>query len=158
AAASAIDALLDLDTQQTREDLAEGIIRIAVAKMAGAVRAVSVHRGWDPREFVLVGFGGAGPMHVFLVAEELGISHVMIPLYPGHLSALGQILADQRHDFVRSWGGRLSSVALSDLKAILETMREEGNAALQEDGFTPADISHSHSADMRYAGQSFTLN
>jgi N-methylhydantoinase A len=158
AAASAIDALLDPDTQQTREDLAEGIIRIAVAKMAGAVRAVSVHRGWDPREFVLVGFGGAGPMHVFLVAEELGISNVMIPLYPGHLSALGQILADQRHDFVRSWGGRLSGVALADLKAILKTMREEGNAALQEDGFTPADVSHSHSADMRYAGQSFTLN
>ena len=158
AAAAAIDALLDPDTRQTREDLAEGIIRIAVAKMAGAVRAVSVHRGWDPREFVLVGFGGAGPMHVFLVAEELGVSHVMIPLYPGHLSALGQILADQRHDLVRSWGGRLSSLALDDLKAILERMREEGNATLQEDGFTAADISHSHSADMRYTGQSFTLN
>jgi N-methylhydantoinase A len=156
AAAAAIDAMLD--SGQTREDLAEGIIRIAVAKMAGAVRAVSVHRGWDPREFVLVGFGGAGPMHVFPVAEELGIARVMIPLFPGHLSALGQILADQRHDFVRSWGGRIGNIDINDLKAVLETMRIEGDEALQADGFKSADISHNYSADMRYVGQSFTLN
>ena len=156
AAAAAIDAMLD--SEQTREDIAEGIIRIAVAKMAGAVRAVSVHRGWDPREFVLVGFGGAGPMHVFLVAEELGIARVMIPLFPGHLSALGQILADQRHDFVRSWGGRIGNIDINDLKAVLETMQIEGDEALQADGFKSADILHNYSADMRYVGQSFTLN
>jgi len=82
----------------------------------------------------------------------------MIPLFPGHLSALGQILADQRHDFVRSWGGKIGNIDVNDLKAVLETMRVEGGEALQADGFKSADITHEYSADMRYVGQSFTLN
>ena len=83
--------------------LADGVLRIAVSKMAGAVREVSVHRGFDPRDFALLGFGGAGPMHVFLVAEELSIPQVIVPRFPGHLSALGQLLADLRRDFVTAW-------------------------------------------------------
>ena len=70
--------------------------------MAGAAREVSVHRGFDPREFSLVAFGGAGPMHGFLVAEELGMSRVVVPRFPGHLSALGQMVADVRRDFVKA--------------------------------------------------------
>ncbi len=156
---NALDAIATLsDGERTPRELADGIIRIAVAKMAGAVREVSVHRGFDPRDFVLVGFGGAGPMHVFFVAEELGISRVMIPMYPGHLSALGQILSDQRHDFVRSWGGHLSQLAPVELIAQLQDMQDEGRRVLGRDGFAEADISFQYSADMRYAGQSFTLS
>jgi N-methylhydantoinase A len=156
---AAVEAIGTLSTSgRAPHELADGIIRIAVAKMAGAVREVSVHRGFDPRDFVLVGFGGAGPMHVFLVAEELGISRVVIPLYPGHLSALGQILSDQRHDFVRSWGGTLSKLSLSELASQLEEMRNEGQALLSADRFDTANVAFQYSADVRYAGQSFTLS
>jgi N-methylhydantoinase A len=137
--------------------LADGVIRIAVAKMAGAVREVSVHRGFDPRDFALLGFGGAGPMHVFLVAEELAVPNVIVPRYPGHLSALGQLLADARHDFVRAWGGRLSALDPAALAAQAARMREDGEAILARDGFAADRRVHEFTADMRYVGQSFTL-
>jgi len=145
---------------QTADDivpLADGVIRIAVAKMAGAVREVSVHRGFDPRDFALLGFGGAGPMHVFLVAEELAVPNVIVPRYPGHLSALGQLLADARHDSVRAWGGRLSALDPAALAVQAGSMRAEAEAILTRDGFAPARRSHEFTADMRYVGQSFTL-
>ena len=137
--------------------LADGVLRIAVAKMAGAVREVSVHRGFDPRAFPLLGFGGAGPMHVFLVAEELAIPRVLIPRYPGHLSALGQLLADLRRDFVRVWGGRLAALDIGDFRAQAEAMRRDAGALLSDDGFAPDRHAHDFSVDMRYVGQSYTL-
>jgi N-methylhydantoinase A len=137
--------------------LADGALRIAVAKMAGAVREVSVHRGFDPRDFALVGFGGAGPMHVFQVAAELGIPQVMIPRLPGHLCALGQMLADLRRDAVSVWGGKLSALRLSDLAARAETMRADAARKLLDDGVEAARQRHEFTLDMRYVGQSFTL-
>lgn len=137
--------------------LADGVLRIAVAKMAGAVREVSVHRGFDPRDFALLGFGGAGPMHVFLVAEELAVPTVIVPRYPGHLSALGQLLADQRRDAVIAWGGRLSVIDISVLKERAQSMRLEAAAILERDGFGEERQQHDFTADMRYVGQSFTL-
>ncbi|MDE0335636.1 MAG: hydantoinase/oxoprolinase family protein [Defluviicoccus sp.] len=137
--------------------LADGVLRIAVAKMAGAVREVSVHRGFDPRDFPLLGFGGAGPMHVFLVAEELAIPRVLIPRYPGHLSALGQLLADLRRDFVRVWGGRLGVLDIDAFRAQAEEMRRDAGALLIDDGFEPDRHAHDFSVDMRYVGQSYTL-
>ncbi len=137
--------------------LAHGALRIAVAKMAGAVREVSVHRGFDPRDFTLVGFGGAGPMHVLLVAEELAIPHVIIPRLPGHLSALGQMLADVRRDFVLAWGGQLNDLDITALKSRAAAMQEEGGTLLEGDGIPADRIEHAFSLDVRYAGQSFTL-
>lgn len=137
--------------------LADGVLRIAVAKMAGAVREVSVHRGFDPRDFALLGFGGAGPMHVFLVAEELAVPQVIVPRFPGHLSAMGQLLADQRRDFVRSWGDRLSTLDTDALKSIAGSLRDEAAGLLEGDGFGPDRQDHSFTVDMRYAGQSYTL-
>jgi len=137
--------------------LAAGALAVAVAKMAGAVREVSVHRGFDPRDFVLVPFGGAGPMHGFLVAQELGMRHVMVPRFPGHLSALGQMLADQRCDFVQAWGGRLATLSAEELKSKADELRSLGEAALNEDGVAKERHRHSYSLDMRYVGQSFTL-
>ncbi len=137
--------------------LADGAVRLAVAKMAGAVREVSVHRGFDPRAFALVGFGGAGPMHVLMVADELAIRHVLIPRLPGHLSALGQLLANLRRDFVRPWGGRLADLAVADLAAVAAEMQAEGDARLAADDIAADARSHAFSLDMRYAGQSFTL-
>ena len=137
--------------------LADGVLGVAVAKMAGAVREVSVHRGFDPRDFCLLGFGGAGPMHVFLVAEELAIPRVLIPRYPGHLSALGQLLADLRRDFVRVWGGRLAALDIADFRAEADAMRSQARALLEGDGFVPDRHRHDFSVDMRYVGQSYTL-
>jgi N-methylhydantoinase A len=137
--------------------LADGAIAIAVAKMAGAVREVSVHRGFDPREFALLGFGGAGPMHVFLVAEELGIPQVVVPRFPGHLSALGQMLADLRRDFVEAWGGRLSCLDVDTLHERAAQLRARGARALGDDGIPPERQRYAFVLDMRYAGQSFTL-
>ena len=137
--------------------LADGVLRVAVAKMAGAVREVSVHRGFDPRDFPLLGFGGAGPMHVFLVAEELAIPRVLIPRYPGHLSALGQLLADLRRDFVRVWGGRLTTLDIGDFREQAEEMRRDAGALLIQDGFSADRHAHDFSVDMRYVGQSYTL-
>jgi len=137
--------------------LADGALAIAVAKMAGAVREVSVHRGFDPRDFSLLGFGGAGPMHVFLVAEELGIPRVLVPRLPGHLSALGQMLADLRRDFVDAWGGRLSGMDMTALRARAHALRARGEAALDADGIPRHRHRHAFVFDLRYAGQSFTL-
>jgi N-methylhydantoinase A len=137
--------------------LADGALAIAVAKMAGAVREVSVHRGFDPRDFALLGFGGAGPMHVFLVAEELGIPQVVVPRFPGHLSALGQMLADLRRDFVEAWGGRLSQLDIAALRERAAALRERGAQALLADGIAPERHRHAYNLDLRYAGQSFTL-
>jgi len=138
--------------------LADGVLRIAVSKMAGAVREVSVHRGFDPRDFALLGFGGAGPMHVFLVAEELAIPQVIVPRFPGHLSALGQLLADLRHDFVVAWGGPVNEIDIGDLRAKAGAMRGESEALLMDEGFSEDRHTHSFSVDMRYVGQSFTLS
>ncbi|TAK45373.1 MAG: hydantoinase/oxoprolinase family protein [Betaproteobacteria bacterium] len=137
--------------------LADGALRIAVAKMAGAVREVSVHRGFDPRDFSLVGFGGAGPMHIFQVADELGIPGVMIPRLPGHLCALGQMLADLRRDTVAVWGGKLSALRPGDLEAHAGAMREQAERQLRGDGIEPARQRHEFTLDIRYVGQSFTL-
>ena len=136
---------------------ASGSLRIAVAKMAGAVREVSVHRGFDPRDFTLLGFGGAGPMHAMPVAEELGISRVLIPRFPGHLSALGQMLADLRRDTVAAWGGRVSELPIDALRTRADAMRAEGTASLEADGMPPERHRHEFTLDVRYVGQSFTL-
>ena len=113
--------------------IAEGVLRIAVAKMAGAVREVSVNRGHDPRKLALTGFGGAGPMHVLPVAEELTIPHAIVPRFPGHLSALGQLLADHRRDFVLAWGGRLGTRSVDDLEERVDSIRREETSLLRGD-------------------------
>jgi N-methylhydantoinase A len=137
--------------------LADGALRIAVAKMAGAVRKVSVHRGFDPRAFVLIGFGGAGPMHVFLVADELAIEQVVVPRLPGHLSALGQMLADIRRDYVAAWGGALRDLDIAALRERAGVMIDRAAGLLAADGSASDRHRHVVSLDLRYVGQSFTL-
>ena len=137
--------------------LAGASLQIAVARMAGAVREVSVHRGFDPRDFALLGFGGAGPMHVMAVAEELGITRVLVPRFPGHLSALGQMLADLRRDTVAAWGGRVSELAIETLRTRAFAMRDDGAAKLEADGLPRDRQRHEYTLDVRYVGQSFTL-
>ncbi|GAA4349065.1 hydantoinase/oxoprolinase family protein [Variovorax defluvii] len=156
-AEQAFRAVADKLGETDLHELAARALRVATAKMAGAVREVSVHRGFDPRDFVLLGYGGAGPMHVFEVAQELAISTVVIPRFPGHLSALGQMLADLRRDSVRVWGGRLSQLQPALLDEQIGAMRAEAAAQLERDGMPPQRQRHAARLDMRYRGQSFTL-
>jgi N-methylhydantoinase A len=105
------------------EALAEGIITIAVARMTSAIREISIQRGHDPRDFTLIAFGGAGPMHALAMAEEIGIPRVLVPRHPGNFSALGLLAADIKHDDVRTRVGPLNEriPALRDAFAEMET-------------------------------------
>src|SRR5262249_3176144 len=96
---------------------AQAIIEIAISKLSLAVREVSVAKGYDPRDFALVASGGAGPLHVMAIARELFIPTVIVPLFPSHFSALGMLLADERHDFIRTFYGDLTAIDFAQLLA-----------------------------------------
>jgi len=104
-------AIADLASRQggslTLEKLAEGIVTIAVARMTSAIREISIQRGHDPRDFTLIAFGGAGPMHALALAEAIGIPSVLVPRHPGNFSALGLLASDIKHDDVRTRIGPL---------------------------------------------------
>jgi len=138
--------------------LADGIIRIAVARMTASIREISIQRGYDPREFTLVAFGGAGPMHAIPVAEELGIARILVPRFPGNFSALGLLAADIRHDDVRTRIAPLAVLGLDAVRGIFQEMRGTAAARLSEEGFRPSEMRFDLSLDLRYRGQAFELN
>jgi N-methylhydantoinase A len=134
---------------------AEGIIQIAVARMANSIRKITIEQGRDPAEFTLVAFGGAGPMHATQVAEELGVREILIPIYPGNLSALGLLASDQRHELVQTYIRSLSNLDPEDLSAVLRRHQADGRTRLLAEGFSPERTWVAHSLDMRYARQAF---
>jgi N-methylhydantoinase A len=136
---------------------ASGIVEIANAHMIGAMRLVSVQRGYDPRDFVLVAFGGAGPLHANALARELGIPTVLVPPSPGIASAVGMLATDIRHEFVATRRLRLDGLAPATLEALFADFVAEGEARLERDGVPLDDRRMLRSADLRYHGQSFEL-
>src|SRR4051812_17034418 len=132
---------------------AQAIVEIAIAKMSLAVREVSVEKGFDPRDFALVASGGAGPLHVLAIARELHIPKVVVPLFPSHFSALGMLLADERHDFIRTHYGDLAGVDFAELVRIHDEMIREAKASLRHTRGAVEQIQ----LDLRYMGQEFTL-
>jgi N-methylhydantoinase A len=136
---------------------AAGIVEIANAHMIGAMRLVSVQRGYDPRDFVLVAFGGAGPLHANALARELGIPAVLVPPSPGIASAVGMLMTDLRHEFVTTRRMRLDTLTPDTLAALFADFLAEGEARLDGDGVPPADRRMLRSVDLRYHGQSFEL-
>jgi len=136
---------------------ASGIVEIANAHMIGAMRLVSVQRGYDPRDFVLVAFGGAGPLHANALARELGIPTVLVPPSPGIASAVGMLATDIRHEFVATRRLRLDGLAPEVLETLFADFLAEGEARLTRDGVPLADRRMLRSADLRYHGQSFEL-
>jgi N-methylhydantoinase A len=136
---------------------ASGIVEIANAHMIGAMRLVSVQRGYDPRDFVLVAFGGAGPLHANALARELGIPAVLVPPSPGIASAVGMLVTDIRHEFVATRRLRLDALTPTTLEALFADFVAEGEARLTRDAVPPADRRMLRSADLRYHGQSFEL-
>jgi N-methylhydantoinase A len=137
---------------------ASGIVEIANGLMIGAMRLVSVQRGYDPRQFVLVAFGGAGPLHANALARELGIPRVLVPPSPGIASAVGMLMTDLRHEFVATRRLRLDDLVPATLEALFADFIAEGEARLTRDGVAPADRRMLRSVDLRYHGQSFELS
>jgi N-methylhydantoinase A len=133
---------------------AQAILEIAISKMSLAVREVSVAKGYDPRDFALVASGGAGPLHVIAIARELHIPTVIVPLFPSHFSALGMLLADERHDFIRTCYSDLDGIDFAALVKVYEEMREEARGSLRHTRGAQEQIQ----LDLRYVGQEFTLS
>ena len=137
--------------------LAEGIVRVANANMERAIRVVSVQRGFDPREFALVAFGGAGGMHACEIADKLDIATVVVPRQAGVLSALGMLLADVTKDYSQTILEATDQVAPADLEARFEPLLERARADLAAEGFGGDRLVLERSLDVRYVGQSFEI-
>jgi N-methylhydantoinase A len=136
---------------------AAAIVRVANDKMAGAIRLVSLQRGRDPRDFVLFAFGGAGPLHAGALARELAIPKVLVPARPGITSALGCLVADVRHDFVRTINQGLLRMDVAEARALLAAQITEGRRLLATEGVEVETVSVQHEADMQFAGQTHVL-
>jgi N-methylhydantoinase A len=138
-------------------EAAHGIVSIATAKMSLAVRAVSVERGYDPRDFALVAIGGAGPLHAVEIARDLKIPTVIVPNLPAHFSALGMLMADVRQDYVRTYYRPLVEADHAELGGICAELLAAGHAALANAGIEPAERRFQYAMDLRYVGQEFWL-
>jgi N-methylhydantoinase A len=153
---SALKALAD-PMERSVEDLARGVIRIANANMGNALKLVSLNRGYDPRDFSLVAFGGGGAMHATALAQDLGIPKVIIPTNPAVFSAWGMLLTDLRRDYLRTRVTRLEdtdpSAAAGPYAELERTAREE----FGEDGVGADRLLFERYADMRYVGQEHTV-
>lgn len=139
-------------------DAARGIITVVNSNMARAIRVVSVERGYDPREFVLVAFGGAGALHAVNVAKDLGINNVMIPSYPGILCAVGLLVSDIRSDYVKTSISDFKSENIDIMNAKFKELVEESNKWLDEERIPKPQKQIIKNADMRYFGQNFELS
>ncbi|MEU0508032.1 MULTISPECIES: hydantoinase/oxoprolinase family protein [Amycolatopsis] len=133
------------------------IIRFANEKMANAIRMVSVDKGHDPREFALVGFGGAGPMHVAELAKAVGATTVLVPPHPGALSAYGCLIADVKYDYVTAVGSEVDDCTAGGIERILADQAELGRKTLEADGFGDQDIAVEHIAEMSFAKQLYSI-
>lgn len=145
-------AAVALALDMTVDQAALGVVRVAEAEMARALRVISVERGLDPREFVLVAFGGAGPLHACALAEELGMARVLVPRTSGVLSALGLAISDQRRDYLRPVLTLVDRLIAEDTVPLFKQMEEESVKDLDV-----ANPRFARLADVRYQGQSFEL-
>jgi N-methylhydantoinase A len=157
AAAQRAVAVLARKLELEPVQLAEGILDVINAKMAQAIRTLTVAQGIEPRDFALVAFGGAGPMHAAFLAEELEINEVIVPRFPGAFSAWGMLETDLRRDFSRSFYAKASNADLAALAGIFRTLETEGRAALEDEGIPARETRVEHSLDTRYEAQEYTL-
>jgi N-methylhydantoinase A len=139
------------------EATAEAILTIVNQRMAGRTRLLSVEQGHDPRDFVLVVFGGAGPLHGAAIMREVGIRTMLIPPHPGVLCALGCAIADLRYDLSRTIERRAADLTTADIQTVLAEQRDEGERQFRESDAPAGEIVAEHAAQMSYAGQIHTL-
>jgi N-methylhydantoinase A len=140
------------------EDLAEGMLAIINAKMADAMRTITVKQGIDPREYTLVAFGGAGPMHAVALAQELEITEIVIPWAPGTFSAWGMLQTDIRHDLTRTFYKSMSDASPQELGSIYSDLELQGTKVLEDEHVPGRGMRFLRTADMRYIGQEYFVN
>jgi N-methylhydantoinase A len=153
AAERAIDAAIAGPLGLDRTFAAAGILAIANATMANAVRAVTTERGLDPRDFALVCYGGAGPLHAVDVARELAIRTVVIPQAPGHFSAYGMLQADLRREYARTHRARIAVATLPGVRALVRELETEAEAWMASTGVPREAVRFEYAGDVRYVGQ-----
>src|SRR5262252_1043989 len=136
---------------------AEGIVRIVDVKMQEAIKAISTMRGHDLRDFVLLAFGGAGPLHAGRIARDLGMAGVIVPLHPGVFSAIGLMMSDVKHDYIRSRMAPVAELTVDAIGAMFARLADEALTDLHRDGFPAARIRLDRALDMRYAGQGYEV-
>jgi N-methylhydantoinase A len=151
--AEEIGRALDLDGV----GVASAIIQVANDRMASAIRLVTLERGYDPRDFALLVFGGAGPLHAVALARELGIPTVIVPPLPGITSALGCLVAEVRHDFVQTVNVRLADADPEQVEAFLSDQVGRGQALLAAEAVPVDSIVAAHEADLQFEGQSHVI-
>lgn len=156
-AASAIDEHVAKPLGLDVYAAAEAILTVANAKMAGAIRVVSIERGHDPRQFAYMPFGGGGALHVCAMMREVGTTTGIVPRYPGVTSALGCVIADMRHDSVQTLNQPLAALDTADLVARVEALAEACQARLDSAGVRFEGVREIVELDMLYVGQSHTV-
>ncbi|MEW2548140.1 hydantoinase/oxoprolinase family protein [Streptomyces sp. NPDC047002] len=134
---------------------ADGIVRIVNVKMGQAIRSISTERGFDLRDFTLVAFGGAGPLHASQIALDLGIPRVLVPPSPGATSALGLLMSDVKHDLVRSRLTDIGELRAEDANELFEQMVRTAAKQLSQEGFSKDATAFRYFLDMRYSGQGY---
>jgi N-methylhydantoinase A len=139
------------------EEAAAAVIRLGNVHMTGAIRMVSLSRGYDPRDFVLFAFGGAGPLHAVALARELGIPEVLVPARPGLTNALGCLVADLRQDRVNTVNRPLDGIDIADVHAILDAQREGALAVIAEEAAEIEETIVLHNAEMQFRGQTHLI-
>jgi len=139
------------------DEAAAAILRVANDRMAGAIRMVSLGRGHDPRDFALFAFGGAGPLHACALARELAIPRVLVPPRPGVTNAIGCVVADLRHDYVRSVNRPLAEVDMAEAAAILAEQFEQGRRTVEREAVAVEEVVAVRTAEMQFQGQSHML-
>ena len=154
AAHAAVDRIADgLGVSALRA--ADGIASVVNIKMAEAIRAISTERGFDLREFCLIPFGGAGPLHACQIAIDLGIPTVLVPAAPGATSALGLLMSDVKHDFVRSRLTPLAGLDPQEVNTLFDELAGAAREQLAAEGFAAGQMRLEYFIDMRYAGQGY---
>jgi N-methylhydantoinase A len=138
-------------------EAAEGVVRVADAAMERAIRVVSVEKGHDPREFTLVAFGGAGPLHACALARALSIPRIIVPQDPGILSAFGMLLSDVIRDYSRTRLRKTRLLSPDDIEAFFAPMEERALREMRDEGIPRERIRLERVMDMRYAGQSYEI-
>jgi len=138
--------------------LADGIVRIAVARMVSAIKEISIANGYDPRDFTLLAYGGAGPMHATAIAAELEMTRVLVPVGPGNFAAFGALISDLRRDYARTRTANLATASWAEIDAAFTELEAQARRDLLSEGVPPNRIVLSRAAGMRYLGQSWELH
>ncbi len=140
------------------EDAAEAVLKLANAKMAGAIRLVSIEKGHDPAKFAAMPFGGGGALHTGALIKEVGLGSALVPRFPGVTSALGCVVADMRHDRVQTVNRLLEETDAAALGREMEVVAEETEALLDSAGIAFAGVDRLYAFDMLYLGQTHTVS